>query len=595
MLSRASKFRLRRALRLKKRQVGEVGASAEQHLERNLFRRIERLMLVRRFLLGWMLLLVILTGAVVAQTRWLSGYYQESVPIAGGTYREGILGQFTNANPIYAASLADASVSRLVFAGLLTYDGRNQLAPDLAESWQTNDLGDVYTVELKPDLTWHDGEPLTAADVVFTFNVIKNPDARSPLNPAWRDVKISAENDLTVVFELPNPLASFPHSLTTGIIPQHILEDVPRADLRSSEFNAVDAIGAGPFRMSAVETSGSGDGAQERIALASFEDYHGGKPALGSYVIRTYRTEQRMTDAFASQDINAMAGLNVVPEQFSGNPNIRVHNMLLTAEVMSFFKNSQEVFKDKHVRQALVRAADPLAIMRGLPYPTIQADSPLLKGQLGYDRDKIQLGHNVSAAREVLDENDWRPGDDGIRRKGGTELQFNLHALDTPEYSRVAEQLADQWSRVGVDVQIVLEDEGTLQNTLAYHEYDALLHGIEIGPDPDVFVYWHSSQADPRSSSRLNFSEYKSNQADAALEDARTRLDPALRAAKLEPFLDTWRSDAPALALYQPRFLYITRGEVHGLTTSQINSGAWRLSGVQDWMIRETRETFDYE
>lgn len=591
MLSRASKLRLRRSLRLRKRQVGEASALGQQKLERNLFRRIERLVRVRRFVLGWMLLLALLIGSVVAQTRLLSGYYQDSVPAPGGTYHEGILGQFTNANPIYAVNLVDASVAQLVFAGLLTYDDNNHLAPELAQSWKSNELGDVFTVKLKPGLTWHDGQPLTAADVVFTFNVIKNPDARSPLQPAWRDVKVTAPDELTVKFELPNPLASFPHSLTTGIIPRHILRDVPMADMRSSEFNTLEPVGAGPFALQAVESLGLGEAGQERVGLTPFEDYQGGRPRLGAFTIRTFRTADRLVSAFEDQQIDAIAGLGAMPGQFAGDPNIRTHNMLLTAGVMSFFRNNQEILKDVNVRKALVRSIDRVSVIRSLPYPTKAVNEPILTGQLGYDPQLKQLGYNPEDARKLLAEQGWKVGNDGIRQKGGKKLSFNLRTLDNAEYKSVAEELSRQWGAVGASVEVELQDEATLQNTLADHDYDALLYGIAIGNDPDVFVYWHSSQADPRSISRLNFSEYDSGPANAALEDARTRLDPALRKAKLKPFLQVWRDDAPALGLYQPRFLYITRGEVHGLPRNEINSGAWRLIGVQNWMIREARQT----
>jgi len=126
---------------------------------------------------------------------------------------------------------------------------------------------------------------------------------------------------------------------------------------------------------------------------------------------------------------------------------------------------------------------------------------------------------------------------------------------------------------------------------LEFHTYDALLHAISIGVDPDVFAYWDSSQADIRSNARLNFSEYKSTTADTALEAGRTRLDPALRIVKYRPFLQAWQTDAPALGLYQPRFLYITRGTVYGLTDHALNSDSDRYASVADWQIHTAKVT----
>lgn len=595
MLSRASKLRLRRRFRMQKHQVGQISAQAEQHLEKNFFRRLERLVHVRRFIASWMLLSVLLIAIVITQTRALSGLYQVEVPAAGGTYREGVIGEFTNANPIYAGGLVDASVSRLVFAGLLKYDRDNNLVGDLAEKWENNPLGDVYSVTLKPDLTWHDGEALTAEDVVFTFNVIKNPDANSPLRTAWQDIKVTAVDERTVRFDLPNPLASFEELLTVGLIPQHILGNVAMADMRSASFNTTSPIGAGPFKWQAIEVIGSdAETRQERIALEAFENYNSGEPNVKSFVMIAFRNDQQLIEGFQDKEVNAMAGLNTVPEQLANNPSIRKNNMLLTAEVMSFFRNSHPILKDKEVRKALVRGADTISIMKTLPYPTVAVRSPLLYGQLGYDRGLLQLSYDPADAKKLLSDNGWNPGKDGVRVKDGQPLSFSLTTQNTPEYTQVAEMLKQQWREIGADVQLVFEEDSVLQNTLTYHSYDALLYGIAIGPDPDVFVYWHSSQADERLASRLNFSEFKSDVADASLADARTRLDPSLRAIKLKPFLESWRNEAPALGLYQPRFLYITRGEVYGLTSNAINSDAQRFAGIEHWMIRTARETPDF-
>ncbi|HXE10117.1 MAG TPA: hypothetical protein VN554_01700, partial [Verrucomicrobiae bacterium] len=129
------------------------------------------------------------------------------------------------------------------------------------------------------------------------------------------------------------------------------------------------------------------------------------------------------------------------------------------------------------------------------------------------------------------------------------------------------------------------------QSTLTSHGYDAVLNGIAIGVDPDVFVYWDSSQADVRASHRLNLSEYKSPTADTALEAGRTRIDPALRVIKYKPFLQSWQQDAPAVGLYQPRLLYLTNGPVAGLSDSAISTPTDRFINVQNWEIRQAKVT----
>lgn len=598
---RALKLRFRRHLRLQKRQVEELGAQAEQRLEDDFFKRLERLGHVKRFVSSWLLLIILTIGVVAAQTRGLSSYYQVLAAAPGGTYTEGVLGQFTNANPIYATELADTSVAELVFAGLLTYNESNKLVGELAENWTVDALGTTYTVKLKPNLTWHDGKPLTAEDVVFTYHVIQNPDARSPLFSSWSGITVTAADASTVMFKLPNPLASFPYSLTTGIVPQHILGDVPMTNMRSVSFNSTQPVGAGPFQWQAIELSGgSADKRQEKIALKAFDNYYAGKPKLNGFVIQTFRDTEKLIKSFEERGVTGAAGLTMVPDSLKEDNTLTVYNLPLTASVMTFFRTQKGVTASVKVRQALVASANIQEIISSLQYPTKPVRQALLIGQPGYDPKFNQSLYNPDLANRLLDEEGWAVGSGGIRSKSGAPLTFNLYFLDSPEYSSVAGQLAKQWRSVGCDVKLMPQNEADFQGVLSEAPspnpggdapYDALLYGISIGVDPDVYVYWHSSQIDPRSSSRLNFSEYKSGVADAALEAGRTRLDPALRAIKYQPFVQSWQADAPALGLYQPRVLYLTHSQVYGLGEGPVNSDAGRFRNVHNWQIRQQWET----
>jgi peptide/nickel transport system substrate-binding protein len=171
-------------------------------------------------------------------------------------------------------------------------------------------------------------------------------------------------------------------------------------------------------------------------------------------------------------------------------------------------------------------------------------------------------------------------------------LAFNLVSQDTPNYTLTAKFLQEQWSKLGVKVMVNYYNGDELQGgIIANHDYDALLYGISLGVDPDVFVYWDSSQASINSQGHLNLSEYKSKTADQALQAGRTRSDPQVRAVKYQEFLRVWSEDAPALALYQPNFLYITRGPVFGYQRQMLNAAADRFYNVDNWMIRQKHQT----
>ena len=117
------------------------------------------------------------------------------------------------------------------------------------------------------------------------------------------------------------------------------------------------------------------------------------------------------------------------------------------------------------------------------------------------------------------------------------------------------------------------------------------MYGISVGGDPDVYAYWHGSQGDIRSETRLNLSEYKSAVADKALEAGRTRTDATNRAIKYRAFLEAWQNDYPALALYQQQFLFITSINLSGFNNDFMHTSPDRYADVNQWTIRKTAQT----
>lgn len=592
MRFRLLRLRFRKRFRKSQRQVEEFGAQTEQTIEKHIFGRFSRLRPVQRFVVGWITLIILLIGAVLAQTVMLSGYFQSYHPIPGGVYTEGVMGRFTTANPLFATGPVDATVTHLMFSGLLTYDVHNKLVGDLARDYSVDSHGTLYTVHLKSGLTWQDGKPLTASDVVYTYQTIQNPDVQSPLLSSWRGITISAPNASTVTFKLPNVLASFPYNLTTGIVPQHLLASVQPSDLRSADFNTVHPTGSGAFEWQAIEVNGNDPATQEeQIALLPFDHYQGGKPKLQSFVVKAYASQKQLIRDFASHQLTAATGLNTLPPQLAANKSVIQHNLMLSAATMVFFKTSSGQLSDPQVRQALTSSTNLSAIITSLNYPTRAVKEPLLQGQLAYDPALTQAPFNLKNANSLLDQAGWHVGPNGLRSKAGKQLSFTLVSSDTPEYRMVCQLLQRQWRLAGVNLRTQFQDPTSFQSTLASHEYDAVLYGISIGVDPDVYVYWDSSQADVRAANRLNLSEYKSATADASLEAGRTRLEPQLRSIKYKPFLEAWQHDAPAIGLYQPRALYLTNGVVAGFTDHTINSVTDRFYNVQNWQIRQARVT----
>jgi len=577
--------KLAKLFSLRQRQAKNISDQAGNNLDKLVFDRLDRLVAVRRFVIGWLVFWLLIAFIISWQTLSLTGYFQTVKPVVGGIYNEGILGTLSNVNPIYATSEVNTSLSKLIFAGLFSYNSQNKLIGCLASGYSVDSAGTTYTVKLKPGLTWQDGQPLTSADVVYTIDTIQNPAAQSPFYSSWQGIKVSAPNPLTVQFKLPNPLASFPYNLTIGIIPKHILGSIEAANLRSAMFNTADPVGSGPFAWHAIEVSGdTPQNAVEVIALAPFSHYALGKPKLAEFIVNAYASKSQLITAFDSGQLTSMIGLNSVPKRLKNLPGVQVHSLLLTAGVYVFFKTSSGVLSDVNVRKALVLASNPQKIINKLGYLTIPVNEPLLIGQLAYNSKYAEVTGNIKQAEQLLNNDGWLVSKNGYRYKNNQQLSFNLVTANTSENHLVVGMLRRQWLALGVNLIPIYESADTYSTTLQDHNYDSTLTGISIGIDPDVFVYWDKSQFDPRSTD-LNLSEYDNVNADQALEAGRTRLNPALRVIKYQPFLADWQKDAPALGLYQPRVLYITRQTVYGLSDHEINSAKDRFDNVQNWEI----------
>jgi peptide/nickel transport system substrate-binding protein len=472
----------------------------------------------------------------------------------------------------------------------MQYNSDNELVGDVAKSMKADKSAINYTLKLRDDVYWHDGQKLTAKDVVFTFSTIQDADAKSPLRSIWQKVKVTYKNDYEVVFTLPHSLSSFPESLTTGIIPEHLLNNIPTSRLRSVSFNTSSPVGSGPFKWRNIEVTGDNpENRQEQIGLSRNTGYYKGAPLIEKFIVRSFHNNKDLLNSYENNELTAAVGIDKVPN--SGNnssDSSQEFNIPLMAQVSVFLKNSNPILKDPTVRQGLIHATDTNSLVTRLGYPIVKSDSILLKNHIGYNPKITQRKYDIAKANKLLDKAGWKKRNrEGVRVKDGQELSLRLFSKDIPDYRSVADELQAQWQKVGVRLDVVLQTDEDLQSVIAFHNYDILLYGISLGKDPDVYAYWHSSQADATSSTRLNFAEYKSEIVDQALEGGRSRTDPRVRAIKYQPMLSSYADDAPAISLYQPRLLYRTSREVFNLHPGMIPVASDRFSNVESWAIRQ--------
>ena len=465
----------------------------------------------------------------------------------------------------------------------MTYNENNELIGDLAKEWKSDATSKVYTITLRDDVYWHDGEKLTADDVVFTYKTIQNPDSKSPYYSAWRGIKVEKVDDQTVTFTLPNSYSPFYHLLTVGIIPEHKLSSISKDQLRGNMFNTKEAIGTGPFKLKNEVVEKTADTQEETIQLVKNTRYHRGDVQLDGFTIKAYSDGKSLQDAINKKEI---IGAVVEPSEDSSQSlnSFRFNQM---SAVMVFLNINRPLTSDQKFREALISATEPGAAAAQLGYPTASVRTPILKGQIGYDASMAQKAPSSEKANTLLNELGWTWAEgEPYRKKDGKELTIDFVSENTGDYARLAEELQRQWGQYGIKTNVTLENSDDISTTsLATKEYDALLYAINIGADPDVYVYWHSSQAKPDAKPGYNFSMYSSSKADQSLEDGRSRSDPNLRAVKYKPFLEAWKTDVPAIGLYQPTIPYTTNIPVYNLREMTLNTAADRYRNVHNWQI----------
>ncbi len=566
----------RRKLHVHLRHIERISL---RHAHKFIVRRFDNFKLVRRNVLGWVLVVLAFSGVGYWQSGVSAQQYSTKLPAEGGIYTEAVYGLFDNLNPIYATTPAEKSASRLMFASLLQYDENNDLVGELAQSWSQDSEGKTYTVRLRETAKWQDDVLITADDVVFTFNLIKDANTNSPLYSGWRNISVEKVDDKTVKFILPVSYAGFLDSLTVGILPHHILKDVSPSEMRSIEFNRAPQVVSGPFKYQDLTTVDT-DKTHFLLQLAANEKYVLGKPKLKGFQLHAYSKIESLPNAFTSQEVASVSGVSQLQIASFGNSEdyVRKESPLYNG-VYAFLKTDSVYLSDTKVRQALQYATNQSAILEMLGDGVQSLSGPLLPEQIVSNTG--QPNNDIEKAKQLLDAAGWTVGPDGKRQKNGEILRLNVVTVNSSDYPAVAEKIMEQWSQLGIEfTSSVVSTDDVQQNVISTRAYDVLIYEIAIGRDPDVYAYWDSSQANAQG---LNLSDYKSARADSELVGARTSLDPALRSIKYQAFIEQWMNDAPAIALYRPSLTYIQNKSVESFTARSLVDATDRYFNVRYW------------
>ncbi len=504
-----------------------------------------------------------------------------SVPDVGGTYVEGIAGTPQFINPLLAQyNQVDQDLSALIFNGLTRSDGQGGLEPDLAKSWSASDDGLAYLFKLRQDVRWHDNEPFTADDVIFTINLMKDPAFPGVpyLGELWRSVTVEKIDDATLRFILPEPFPSFTDFTTIGILPHHLLNDMAAGDMLEHPFN-LNPIGTGPYRLDEVNA--------EFARLSANPLYIGPPPKLPHLELRFYASYQ---EAIAAYKAGEVLGISYIPPQAISTvkeiESLNLYSARLSGYDIVYLNlqapDTAPFFQEVEVRQALLHALDRQAIIdEALHGQGLVAHSPIRPWSWAYNPDQPAITYDPAQAKELLENAGWTDtNSDGVREKVGQTLAFTLLVGDNPDKINVAEAISKQWQAVGIEAAVEVAGAG-LSQRLAEHEFQAALAQVMLTGDPDPYPLWHQTQIE----TGQNFAGWDHEEASILLEAARATTDRGRRNDYYFEFQRIFAKETPSLILYHPVYTYGVSNEVFDVQIAPMDDPRDRFRSLPQWYM----------
>ncbi|OGI97017.1 hypothetical protein A3A11_01785 [Candidatus Nomurabacteria bacterium RIFCSPLOWO2_01_FULL_43_15] len=541
----------------------------------------------------FIVLLLTLLISTVSILQSINKSLMVQVPFHGGSISEGIIGQARFINPLLANSPADQDLVSLIYSGLMRKNSDGTVTPDLAEKYEMSKNGLIYTFTLKNKIYFHDGQPVTVDDVIFTINETKDSIIKSPRKVDWDGVSVIKIDDTTIQFTLKQPYSSFLENATLGIMPAALWNNVP-IELNNANTNPV---GSGPYVIKNIIKESSG--VINYYELAAFDKFALGEPYIQTMNLYFYSNENDLIQALEKRTVNQISSITPLNADILKERNYKIESSVLPRVFGLFFnQNQNRLFTDKVVTGAIDQAIDKDKIIREMLFGYgVEIDGPIPPNIIAYQK---LAGENKTPHEEILKnventlaKNGWTKGTDGFlqktttdknKKKTTTTLQFSISTGNAPELTKTAELIKQDLSAVGMKVDIKTFELGNLnQSVIRPRQYDTLLFGQIINRESDLFAFWHSSQ---RKDPGFNVAIYTNPRVDKILEEAFTTINEQERIKKYAQFESEIKKDMPAIFLYSPNFVYVILDELKGFSISHIISPADRFSNIYSWYTK---------
>ncbi|MBO8416722.1 MAG: ABC transporter substrate-binding protein [Proteobacteria bacterium] len=473
---------------------------------------------------------------------------------------------------------AHDELPNLIFSGLMKYDAAGRPVPDLCTKMKASPDGLAYTFTLRDNLKWQDGSALTAADVVFTYNLIRSPEAAlSAIQSNYLDIKsVEALDARTVKFELVKPNAAMPGYFTLGLVPEHLVKG---RDIFTMPFNQAP-VGSGRYMLESWDRQGG------RIILKANPYYYGKKPEIETIVYCTIADESAKSTMLSSGEAD-LAWLNAnYAQSFRGREgwqNIDFKSADLRA--ISFDFHTDFVKENADSLMLLNYALDKNALVQGvLQGHGFPAYGLLQLNALGQNKEADLYPYNLELFAKMMREAGWEQGADGIYVRDGQRFSFSVQVR---EYEEERVDLANICSamlkQAGVEMQVVPVTHFDFKAG-----YNAYLYGNAAQFDPDA---WYSVLHTGGSDNNMS---YANAEVDKLLDAGRYTLNENERRAIYQRFELEYAKQPGMVPLVYLEGNYAARAELQGLDTRRLlgHHAAGVFWNVEDWHFAspETRQ-----
>ncbi len=472
--------------------------------------------------------------------------------LAASTLHLSISASPSRINPLLATDSASAEIAGWIFNGLFKYDKDGKIVGDLAKEWKFVDAKTLW-IALRPGIRWHDGKPLSAKDVLFTYKLAISPKIFTPYASEFRYVKsVEVLDDLHLLIHYKKPYFKALQTWMMGILPRHILKD--EKDIMTSSFNQ-HPIGTGPYKLKGFAIS-------KDIVLEANNDYFEHPPRIAKIVYHFLPDPSTQFLMLKSKKLD-VGGLSPLQLERQIDEDFRSYYTIYEQPSHGYtylgFNLQKKKFQDKRVREAINLAINRKELIDILFFSHGRVcTGPFMPGSFAFNPNVKPPKPNLTRAKELLQEA-------GYNKKH--PLEFEIATNSNNSIRMYAAQIIQyQLAKIGIKVKIrAMEWQAFLNTVVTPRKFDTILLGWALGLTPDAYSIWHSEQA---KLGGFNLVGYKNEKVDRLIKEAETTIDSERLSHIYQEIFRLIVEDIPYIFLYIPNSITAVNKKIQNVEPS---------------------------